>query len=80
MVARGQADYVIAAKGNQASLHDTMQAPFAAAHASSFADVAHDRYQTEATQHDRWERRVNRKTSCENRFSISSLESRGAAA
>jgi len=107
-IVQGDADYVIAAKGNQATLHDAIQQAFAVAHATSFAGVAHDTHQTEETHHGRWERRtywtlmeptvlaevnpkgrwpqlrcigmvrserrVNGKTSSEERFSISSLD------
>ncbi len=99
---------VIAAKGNQPTLHDAIRAAFAEAHTSGFASLAHDTYQTEETPHGRWERRtywtlmepavlakvnptgrwptlrcigmvrverrVDGKTSVEERFSIASLE------
>ncbi len=54
----GDADYVIAAKGNQETLHDAIQQAFTDAHATGFAHVIHDTYQTEETQHGRWERRT----------------------
>ncbi|NNJ10535.1 ISAs1 family transposase [Chloroflexales bacterium ZM16-3] len=54
----GDADYVLAAKGNQETLHDAIQQAFADAHATGFTTVAHDTYQTEETQHGRWERRT----------------------
>jgi len=57
-IVRNEADYVIAAKGNQATLHDAIQQAFATAHATTFTAVAHDTYQTEETQHGRWERRT----------------------
>jgi predicted transposase YbfD/YdcC len=57
-IVKGEADYVIAAKGNQETLHDAIQHAFADAHATDFADLTHDTYQTEETQHGRWERRT----------------------
>jgi predicted transposase YbfD/YdcC len=57
-IVKGDADYVIAAKGNQETLHTAIRAAFTEAHASGFADVAHDTYQTEETHHGRWERRT----------------------
>ena len=57
-IVQGDADYVIAAKGNQATLHDAIQQAFAVAHATAFAGVAHDTHQTEETHHGRWERRT----------------------
>jgi predicted transposase YbfD/YdcC len=56
-IVRNEADYVIAAKGNQPTLHDAIRAAFAAAHASNFAGLAHDSHQSEETHHGRWERR-----------------------
>lgn len=56
---QGDADYVIAAKGNQQTLHDAMRAAFAEALASTFAGLAHDRHQTAETHHGRWERRTS---------------------
>jgi predicted transposase YbfD/YdcC len=56
-IVRQQADYVIAAKGNQPTLHDAIRAAFAQAHASGFAGLEHDTLQTEETDHGRWERR-----------------------
>jgi predicted transposase YbfD/YdcC len=57
-IVKGEADYVIAAKGNQETLHEAIREAFAQAHASGFADLAHDTYQTEETHHGRWERRT----------------------
>ncbi|NTU83813.1 MAG: ISAs1 family transposase [Chloroflexales bacterium] len=57
-IVRKEADYVIAAKGNQPTLHDAIRAAFADAQARNFADLAYDIYQTEETQHGRWERRT----------------------
>lgn len=57
-IVRGEADYVIAAKGNQETLHNAIRDAFAEAHASGFAERAHDTYQTEERQHGRWERRT----------------------
>lgn len=57
-IVKGEADYVIAAKGNQQTLHDAIRAAFADAHASTFAGLAHERHQTEETHHGRWERRT----------------------
>jgi predicted transposase YbfD/YdcC len=55
----GDADDVIAAKGNQETLHDAIQHAFATAHATGFAGVIHNTYQTEETQHGRWERHTS---------------------
>ncbi|MCG8347879.1 MAG: ISAs1 family transposase [Chloroflexales bacterium] len=55
---KGEADDVIAAKGNPEPLHAALRAAFAAAHANDFADVAHDTYQTAEPRHGRWERRT----------------------
>lgn len=57
-IVKGEADYVIAAKGNQETLHEAIRQAFAEAHASGFADAAHDTYQTEETHHGRWEQRT----------------------
>ena len=57
-IVKGEADYVIAAKGNQETLHNAIREAFAAAHASGFAQLAHDTYQTEESHHGRWERRT----------------------
>jgi predicted transposase YbfD/YdcC len=57
-IVKGEADYVIAVKGNQGSLHEAIQAAFAQAHTSAFAQLAHDTYQSEETHHGRWERRT----------------------
>jgi predicted transposase YbfD/YdcC len=57
-IVKGEAEYVIAVKGNQGSLHEAIQAAFAQAQASGFAQLAHDTYQTEETHHGRWERRT----------------------
>jgi predicted transposase YbfD/YdcC len=57
-IVKGEADYVIAAKGNQQTLHTAIEAAFAEAQASDFAGLAHDTYQSEETQHGRWERRT----------------------
>jgi predicted transposase YbfD/YdcC len=57
-IVKGEADYVIAAKGNQATLHNAIRDAFATAQANGFAGGAHDTYQTEETHHGRWERRT----------------------
>jgi len=57
-IIQGDADNVIAAKGNQETRHDALQQAFATAHATDFAAVRHDTHQTEETQHGRWERRT----------------------
>jgi len=57
-IVQAEADYVIAAKGNQETLHHAIKQAFADAHASSFTDVTHDTYQTEETHHGCWERRT----------------------
>lgn len=57
-IVKGEADYVIAAKGNQQTLHEAIRAAFADAHASAFAGLAHEQHQTEETHHGRWERRT----------------------
>lgn len=57
-IVKGEADDVIAAKGNQATLHDAIQHAFADAHASAFAGLTHDTHQTEEIPHGRWERRT----------------------
>lgn len=56
-IVRKEADYVIAAKGNQPTLHDAIREAFREAHASSFAGLQHDTHQTEESHHGRWERR-----------------------
>lgn len=56
-IVKGEADYVIAAKGNQETLHNAIRDAFTEAHASGFAELAHDTYQTEERHHGRWERR-----------------------
>lgn len=57
-IVQQQADYVITVKANQGSLHTAIQQAFATAHATEFAQLAHDRYQSEETHHGRWERRT----------------------
>ena len=57
-IVQGDADYVIAAKGNQATLHHAIQQAFTEAHKVGFVDLAHDTYQTEERHHGRWERRT----------------------
>jgi len=57
-IVKGEADYVIAAKGNQETLHNAIQQAFADAHATNFASLTHDIEQTEETQRGRWERRT----------------------
>jgi predicted transposase YbfD/YdcC len=57
-IVKSEADYVIAAKGNQETLHNAIRDAFAEAHASGFAELAHDTYQTEESHHGRWERRT----------------------
>jgi predicted transposase YbfD/YdcC len=57
-IVTGDADYVIAAKGNQETLHDAIYVAFTEAHATNFATVTHDTYQTEETSRGRWERRT----------------------
>lgn len=56
---QGEADDVIAAKGNQAPLHPAMLHAFATAHATTCADLTHDTYQMEEPHHGRWERRTS---------------------
>jgi predicted transposase YbfD/YdcC len=58
VIVKGEADYVIAAKGNQETLHDAIQQAFVDAHATDFAGLTHDTEQTEETQRGRWERRT----------------------
>lgn len=57
-IVKGDADYVIAAKGNQQTQHDAIRAACADAHARTCAGLAHDQHQTEETHHGRWERRT----------------------
>jgi predicted transposase YbfD/YdcC len=57
-IVKGEADYVIAAKGNQETLHDAIQQAFADAQATNFVGLSHDTAQTEETQNGRWERRT----------------------
>lgn len=57
-IRRRQADYVLAAKGNQGTLHQAITDAFAAAQASGFSGLAHDHYETVETAHGRWERRT----------------------
>jgi predicted transposase YbfD/YdcC len=51
------ADYVLALKGNQGTLHRDVQEMFALAQASHFEHVAHDAYQTTEKNHGRIETR-----------------------
>jgi len=55
---KGEADYVIAAKGNQETLHNAIQQAFVDAQTTNFAGLTHDTAQTEETQNGRWERRT----------------------
>ena len=57
-IVRKEADYVIAAKGNQPTLHDAIREAFTEAHASNFVALQHDTHQTEENHHGRWERRT----------------------
>ena len=50
-----QADYVLALKGNQISLHEDVQRLFEQAHQSQFAQVPHDFHQTIDKGHGRIE-------------------------
>ncbi len=52
-----EADYVLALKGNQGTLHRDVQEMFALAQASHFEHVAHDAYQTTEKNHGRIETR-----------------------
>lgn len=50
-----EADYVLALKGNQGTLHDDVQDLFASAHQVNFQDIAHDFHQTIDKDHGRVE-------------------------
>jgi predicted transposase YbfD/YdcC len=50
-----EADYVLALKGNQGTLHREVQARFAHAHTTHFAEVAHDFHETVHKGHGRLE-------------------------
>jgi predicted transposase YbfD/YdcC len=50
-----EADYVLALKGNQGSLHDDVRASFADAQETAFRDIAHDFDQTISKGHGRIE-------------------------
>ena len=50
-----KADYVLALKGNQGTLHDDVQDLFASAHQINFQDIAHDFHQTIDKDHGRIE-------------------------
>ncbi len=55
LIIEGDADYVLALKGNQGTLHDDVQDLFAYAQKSNFKDVAHDFVETIDKNHGRLE-------------------------
>ena len=57
-IREGGGDYVLTVKDNQPTLLDDIQNCFARAFDTDFADVKHDRYQTEGQGHGRLERRL----------------------
>ena len=55
LIIENEADYVLALKGNQGTLHQDVQDLFAYAHEIDFKDVAHDYHQTVEKNHGRLE-------------------------
>ena len=60
LIVKGQADYVLALKGNQGTLHSDVQDLLAYAQEINFRDVAHDFYQCVEKNHGRLEIRRHR--------------------